>query len=66
MLNNLTEAEQQLLDLLAHYSSQLTEWEERFIEDMQQEVEDYTASFLTDKQKTKIAEIFERCDSKEE
>ena len=58
----LTETEQQLLDLVTHYNSKLTEWEEKFVENMQQTVEDITVHSLTAKQKAKIAEIFNRID----
>jgi len=57
-----TETEQQVLDLVTHYSGKLNEWEERFVENMQRDIEDYTVHTLTAPQKDKIAEIFNRCD----
>lgn len=60
--NEFNEIEQMLLDLTTHYTGSLNDWEEGFVENMQEIVENYSVHVLTGPQVNKIKEIFNRID----
>ena len=56
------DTEQMVLDLTTHYAGSLSEWEEKFVENVQEVIENFSVYSVSEKQHAKVKEIFAKID----